>query len=89
MSSLEERLEAAMCEDSTIAIPAQHELVRELMERRLVGSQREVLTGADGSRSPLRLLAPDEALCGRCRQELSGDDNFCFLCGYTTPRGAA
>lgn len=75
MSSLEERLEAACCEDSTIAIPAQQELVRAVMGR-LVGRQS---LGADGI--SLLSLAPDEGLCDRCGQKVD-EARYCNACSH-------
>ncbi len=77
MTSLEERLEAAMCEDSTIAIPAQHELVEALLRRDH--------TGADGE-TALRIVVPAEELCPNCHAEYD-DAGFCGLCGRTRKGG--
>lgn len=72
MSSLEERLEAAMCPDSTIAVPAQHELVEALLNRRF----RRSLPSAG---------APIEQLCANCHVDLD-ETGYCDMCGHQTRR---
>jgi hypothetical protein len=78
VSNLEERLEASVCEDSTIARAAQVELVRALLRRDIPAE------GPDPAGDPHMADVPAEQTCGRCSQPVD-EYGYCDSCSHTNP----